>query len=248
MPSHPKTTIVGQLNLARLALNNTQNDPTLSALVANFGYNQAKIDQGWQLYDAATAAVNAQAAAVGAQLQATAVAAAAEARARASYQALAQLARAMFPASSAQRATLGLVGIVPQSTPAFLAAAHTLFKNAVGIADIAAVLAEYGYDAARLADEYAVIGVFNQAYAAQAAAISAAQQISRDRRVALSAIRRWVAQYLKIAKIALREQPMLIEKLGGVARSSKSAAQRAAPKKAAATRAARQAEAVTPDA
>jgi hypothetical protein len=52
---------------------------------------------------------------------------------------------------------------------------------------------------------------------------------------------RWVAQYLKIAKVALRGKKQLLEKIGVTARTTKTAAQRAAPKKAAATRAAKKA-------
>jgi hypothetical protein len=50
-----------------------------------------------------------------------------------------------------------------------------------------------------------------------------------------------VQQYLKIARVALRDKPELYTKLGGVARSTRTAAQRQAPKKAAATRAAKKA-------
>jgi hypothetical protein len=46
-------------------------------------------------------------------------------------------------------------------------------------------------------------------------------------------------QYLKIAKVALRGKKQLLEKIGVAARTSKTAAQRAAPKKSAATRAAK---------
>jgi hypothetical protein len=42
--------------------------------------------------------------------------------------------------------------------------------------------------------------------------------------------------------VALRSKPDLVEKLGGLARSSRTPAQRGAPKKAAATRAAKQAQ------
>ena len=51
----------------------------------------------------------------------------------------------------------------------------------------------------------------------------------------------WVAQYLKIAKVALRGKKQLLEKIGVLARTSKTAAQKAAPQKAAATRAAKKA-------
>jgi hypothetical protein len=51
----------------------------------------------------------------------------------------------------------------------------------------------------------------------------------------------WVAQYLKIAKVTLRGKKQLLEKIGVTARTSKTAAQQAAPAKAAATRAAKKA-------
>src|SRR6266545_3789134 len=74
---------------------------------------------------------------------------------------------------------------------------------------------------------------------AQVAEIGAVQQATRDQRAVLTALNQWVAQYLKIAKIALRSKPELVEKIGGVSRSARTAAQRGAPKKAAATRAAK---------
>jgi hypothetical protein len=104
------------------------------------------------------------------------------------------------------------------------------------------VLTSYGYDAARLGSERAVIVAFDQANQAQVAAIGAVQQATRDQLAALTGVNQWLIQYLKIAHVALRDKPDLIEKLGGLARSSRTAAQRGAPKKAAATRAARQAQ------
>jgi hypothetical protein len=48
-----------------------------------------------------------------------------------------------------------------------------------------------------------------------------------------------VSQYLKIAKVELRSKKQPLEKIGVAARTTKTAAQRAAPKKAAATRVAK---------
>lgn len=239
MPSHPKTTIAGQLNAARLAISNTRADAEIHMLVAVYGYNDAMLDVGQRLYETAIGAVNAAAAAAGAQRHAVAQADAAEQQARASYQALAQLCRAVFAPNSPQRITLGLVGNMPDNIPAFLAAATTLFENALATRAIAQELERYGYNARRLAGERAALAEFERANREQIAAISAAQQATREQRAAMIALKQWVAQYLKIAKIALRGKPELVEKLGGVVRSSRTAAQRAAPKKAAATRAAK---------
>jgi hypothetical protein len=65
-----------------------------------------------------------------------------------------------------------------------------------------------------------------------------AQRATQDQDAALAAMNDWVAQYLKIARVALRGKKQLLEKIGVLARTSKTAAQQAAPKKAAETRAA----------
>ena len=67
----------------------------------------------------------------------------------------------------------------------------------------------------------------------------AAQTAAQDQDAALAAMKEWVAQYLKIAKVALRGKKQLLEKIGVLARTSKTAAQKAGVKKAAETRAAK---------
>ncbi len=88
-------------------------------------------------------------------------------------------------------------------------AANTLFDNAANIAERARV------DAWEQAD------------------------LAQEQEAALVALNEWVAQYVKIAKVALRSKKQLLEKIGVTARTTKTKAQRAAPKKAAATRAAK---------
>jgi hypothetical protein len=119
-----------------------------------------------------------------------------------------------------------------------ITAANTLFDNVLKSAEISAMLAGYGYDEKRLVRERAVIAAFEQACQAQVAAMGAAQQATRDQKAALTAQTRWLAQYLKIAKVALRDKPQLYEKLGGAARSCPTA-QRQAARTAAAARAAK---------
>lgn len=241
MISQTRTSIANQLNSANLAINNTLGDKEIGGLVAAYGYNAVKMDAGRQLYLTAADAVKKQTFASGVQRQATRHAHDAEQRARASYQALAQVARAVFMRNEPARAMLGLIGTRLVGTAAFLKAAHTLFDNVLKSTEISATLASYGYDEAQLTRERAAITAFDQACQAQVAAIGAAQHATQDQRAALAALNAWLAQYLKIAKVALRDKPQLYEKLGGLARSSRTAAQRQAPKKAAATRAAKKA-------
>jgi hypothetical protein len=241
MTSQSRSSIANQLSAASLAINNTTNDHEIGTLVTVYGYTAAKMDEGRQLYLRAADAVKKQTFASGAQRKATQQAQAAELRARASYQALAQVARAVFARNTPARTMLGLVGTRPVAATAFLHVASQLFDNALNVKEISATLAGYGYDEKRLAHERAMIAAFEQARQAQVAAMGTAQQATHDQRVALAALTTWLAQYLKIARVALRDKPQLYEKLGGIVRSTRTAAQRQAPKKAAATRAAKKA-------
>jgi hypothetical protein len=125
----------------------------------------------------------------------------------------------------------------PRGTAAFIQAGYTLFDNA---RDVAA-LADFGYDADKIAAERAKIEAYDQANQAQEMAKGSAQQATQDQDAALAAMNDWVAQYLKIAKVALRGKKQLLEKIGVLARTTKTTAQKAAPAKAAATRAAKKA-------
>ncbi len=232
MPTRPMTTTAQQLNAAQLAIANSLADPEIKAAVTQFGFTTAKLNKGKALYDAALAAVNAQKSGKGAQKDTTTQLKAAQTDARDAYQALAKVARATL--SAEDQAKLGL-GKEPRDTAGFIQAGYTLFDNAGTVT----ALADFGYDADKLAAERAKIEAYDQATQAQEMAKGAAQQATQDQDAALAAMNDWVAQYLKIAKVALRGKKQLLEKIGVAARTTKTAAQKAAPAKAAATRAAK---------
>jgi hypothetical protein len=226
------------LNRAQLAIANTLGDREILSLVAALGYPTEVMSEGQVLYEAAVRAVNAQRAAAGAQQDTTQQQTAAREVAQDAYQALAKLARAIFVDDKARLEALGLRGEMPQATAEFIAAATMLFENAQGVPE----LADYGYDADRLAAEHAKITAFIEAENRQEAAKGAAQQATREQDEALRALNEWIAQYIKVARVALRKKAQLLEKIGVAARTSKTQAQREAPQKAAATRAERKAE------
>ena len=115
---------------------------------------------------------------------------------------------------------------MPRRASEFQKAALKLFNG-----NSLAALAEYGYDEARLTAERAKISAFKAASEGQDAANGALQQAPSAQDAALQALDKWTAQYIKIAKVALGEKPQLLEKLGVLARTSPTAAQRAARKK-----------------
>ena len=219
-----QSTISRQLEAAQKIIANTQADAEIKALVAAYGYNDAMLNEGQKLYEAAQAVYNAQARAKGAQLLATQDFTAAQAQAVKAYQDLAKVARAAI--NPAQLTTLNLNGVMPKKTADFLAAAKRLFANAAAVS----ALAKFGYDAAKLEAERAKISAFEAASNRQDSARGETQNATQAQTAALTALNKWTAQSIKIAKVAL-SGTQLSEKLGVVARSSPTAAQRAASKK-----------------
>jgi hypothetical protein len=229
--------ISGQLNAAEVSIMNTLSDHEILGLVAGYGYSSERMNEGKRLYETALNLVNSQIAAAGSQYQSTAQLKTAEAAAQDAYQALAKVARAIYARDSARLSGLGLTGAMPRTTAGFIAAGYAIFDNAMKTPEIKSALNAYGYNDARLQSERAKIAAYDNANQAQESAKGAAQQATREQDAALAAMNDWLAQYIKIAKVALRDKKQLLEKIGVIARTTKTAAQRGAPQKAAATRA-----------
>lgn len=208
--------IAERLNSADLAISNSRADAEIQSLVAAYGYSSAKLNEGKALYDTALAAVTAQKLAAGEQRQTTQELARAAVSARDAYQSLAKVARAIFKNDKARLTALGLTSAMPAATAEFLAAAASLFDNAAQASDLEA----YGYDSERLESEREKITAFNLADQRQEAAKGAAQQASREQLAAMASLDAWRAQYIKIARVALREKRQLLEKIGVPARTS----------------------------
>jgi len=223
--SRPKTTILDKLSAAQLTIDNSRTDEEIQSLVSAFGYSAERLTEGCELAERARAAVQAQILATGAQREATQAELEARKAAIDAYQSLAKVVRAACP--PAQRIGLGLGGNMPTSTGRLLETAYALFDNAVTLTS----LASFGYTPEKLAAERARIAAYDEANRKQEAAKGAAQQATREQDTALQALNEWTAQYLKIAKVALREKPQLLEKLGIAARTAPTAAQRLARRK-----------------
>jgi hypothetical protein len=230
MPANPMTTISQQLKKALLAVTNSLEDDEIRAAVKEYGFTTEKLNAGKELYSNALNAVTAAKTKIGEQKLATAALQEKRKAAADAYQAAAQVARAVLDSGS--RTILGLNGKQPRTAAGLLQAGYTLFDAAAS----KGLLADYGYDANRLAAERAKIEAYDQASQRREAARGAAQQATQDQQKALALMNDWLAQYLKIAKVALRDKKQLLEKIGVPARTTKTAAQRKGPAKAAATR------------
>jgi hypothetical protein len=214
MATKVRSSIADLLHAAQVAINNTQSDAEIAARMTAYGYDAARMNEGKQRWAAAQAAVNQQTATEGTQREQTAQLRCCEQEARDAYQSLAKVARAVFPRHASQLATLGLTGRTPVNMAGFLTAATTLFDNALNNAQIKTTLASYGYDEAKLQSERAKIAACDAASQQQESAKGASQQATQERDAALKALNDWLSQFIKIARVALRDKPQLLEKMG----------------------------------
>jgi hypothetical protein len=213
MPTKPKKTIAQQLRAISQAVHNSIECDEIRTAVAAFGYDQARLDQGRALYETASAATLQCVALNADKKHATAIRRTERVRARDAYQTLAQTARALFVKDRSRLRKIGLSGQMPERAATFITAARTLFDNIPEDPEIAATLARHGYDEEHIASERLKIAAFEQAIQAQHAAKGAAQHQTQVRDEALSEMNRWLAQYLAVARVALRDRRQLLVKI-----------------------------------
>ncbi len=242
MATRPKQSIAQKLNLANVAVSNALSDPQIGKYLSEYGYKTPKLSEGKTRYEAADVSVKLQVAALGEKKEASARQDAAEKRARTAYQDLSQVAKAVFKRDPESLAALGLDHSMPKPLPLFLTMAAALFDNASHTEAIANRLAEFGYPLQKLSEERGKVAELSAAVAAHESASGASQQATFEQNRALDALEFWMSAFVKVAKVALRTQPQLLEKLGILKRNSKTKAQRGASSKAAATREAKKAQ------
>ncbi len=239
--TRPKKAISAQLNAASVAVANASADPVISAAMGGVGFDAERLARGRGLVEAASLAVSAQVAATGAYRAASAQADASEGMNRAIVSSYGQVAAVAFGDDRAALTTLGFDRSMPRAIAPFLTAALATYDNALANPGLLAKLSAFGYGAERLGTERGRLLELIEARRAQEMAKGAAQQATAAQGEAMTALAREMRDFRRIARVALKDKPQLLEKLGMMARTSKTAAQRGAGKKAAATRAAKKA-------
>ena len=231
----PKAAISERLAFASVALANAA-APEILAPLSVYGFNPVRLEEARLMQQVASEAVTRQVAAVGEFRTATARLLRVGREATGAYQGLSRASKAAFKKFPEILATLGLVGPMPRTHAAFITMGLALFDNALATPSVGAALVRYGYTTERLTAERAKILALIEERRVQGAAKGAAQQATAEQNAALAALEEEMSALRAMAKVALRDQPQLLEKLGIVQRTGRTPAQRAGAKKAASTR------------
>lgn len=235
---HMKTkAIAAQTKQFETAINNALKNAAIKAAVLPYGFTVARLNAGKTRLNAAVAAIDNATALAGEKQFATANVKDAFKTAKGAYQDLAKVARAIFQNQPAHLTALSLDEAMPRGMDAFALSAHTLFNAGEYTDPIRDALEANGYDGGKLSTEGAKIAAFKDAREAQATCVGQAEQAKSEQSAALKALRDWSMAFRKIARVALKDTPQLLEALGILHRSVKTKAQRGAPAKSAVTRA-----------
>lgn len=215
MPTLTRT-IAARIHRAEIAITGHVSDPEIIAALEAFGYDDAKRTDGMNLLASANATLVTVQEARAAQLAATQAVKDAEKLARTAYADLATVARTVLKGNTAALASLGLnSGPAPKGTAAFLLAADKLFAGATTAPQtVKDTLAGVGYNAAKLASEQAKIAALHTTNQAQEQAKGTSQNLTPEQERLLAELDSYTSQLRKLARIALRATPQLLEKLG----------------------------------
>ena len=207
------------LSQAQLAIDNALNNPKILRYLADFGYTSAKVQQGKKLYNIAVAAQLAQQTEAGGQVSATTVVNEAWEDAKKTYSRMVKVARVAFKRDSGVAVQIDLNGTRKKSLSGWMAQANQFYKSALGDKAILSGLKEFGITDQKLKAGLAELALIETANLVQEKEKGEAQAATQTRDAALDELQDWLSDYLAIAKVALEEDPQLLEGLGILVRS-----------------------------
>ena len=202
------------LSDAQVAIENALNNPDILNALKDFGYTTARIQTGKALYSTATAAQIQQTTEAGDQIAATAAVSDAWETAKKSYIRFIKIARIAFKRSPGISTQLDLGGTRKRTLSGWVAQANQFYASALANKTILSGLKEFGITEQKLKAGAAEVKALEAANLTQEKEKGEAQAATQKRDAAIDELQDWLSDYLAIAKIALEENPQLLEGLG----------------------------------
>lgn len=206
--------IANRLESARLALTNALAESELLTALAQFGYDEARLQQGQGLYEQALAVWQGQQQKQSRRRAATAAFQQADAATSRAYRRGVKLCRTLYRDDAVTYRALGLTGSRRKGFASKVAQMRLFYTSALGSPEILATLADYGITEGQLQDDFALVAALESARSQREIESSAAQDATQNREEALTALERWMRDFVAIARLALEENPQRLEMLG----------------------------------
>ena len=211
-----KTSIQDRLLAANVALENTLTDTEILGLLSEFGYDEAKVNAGKELYNSANEKYQQQKTEYGEQYAASEELQTKWDAANSVYMKYVKVARIALQNDYGAYVKLGLEGIRKRTLSGWLVQTRQFYTNALGNAEIIAKLAGFGITEAKLQEGKNLTDEVEAANIAHKKEKGEAQQATLERDKALDTLEDWLSDFIAISRIALEDKPQLLEKLGVV--------------------------------
>ncbi|NJL82241.1 MAG: hypothetical protein HC890_03465 [Chloroflexaceae bacterium] len=198
----------------QVAIDSALANPTVQAYLTPFGYTPEKLQQGKALYQTALAAQQRQKTEFAEQLGATAALESLRDTAQKYYAQHLKIARIAFKNDAIALAKLALTGDRKRSLSGWLAQTQQFYRAALEDTRLQQGLAPYGVTTEKLTQGQSAVDAVIAANVTQETEKGEARQATQDRDAVLDTLEDWYSDYIAIARLALEDNPQLLETLG----------------------------------
>lgn len=206
--------IAARLLAAQLAIDAVLANPSLQAALTPFGYTAARMNNARALYEQAEALTAAQKMEYGEQYEATQTVNDLLNTAQTAYKRSLQLARIAFKRNTKAQAGLGLNGERKRTYSGWISQAELFYQGLLASPELLADMAQFGYDAAKVEAEFALVSAVRAAHVEQEREKGEAQDSTQARDAALDELDEWMSDFKTVAHIALTDMGQKLESLG----------------------------------
>ncbi len=205
-----------RIGVAKKAITNSQNHEELSALVARRSYTAEKLAVGQGLLETAQEKHQIQIREYGEQFQATDSLGEALEIQKNDFTDLREISKVVFKNDRKSYKMMLLNQNLERSQAGSEVQMENTFTNILATPSIIEALTPFGYDETTIRAMFDELNAIPELKTIRDTEKNEAQQATRDRDAAMADLDMWMADFLTIARIALKQKPELMELLGDI--------------------------------
>jgi hypothetical protein len=202
------------LRKADIALTNTRGDPAILAAMSDYGYNAARLDNAMKEFTRVKGLFAGREQEFGEQLAASRARDAAMRAADVRYLKSLEIARIAFEQSPGAQAALLLNGRRKRTLAGWRDQRETFYANLLGNDSFLSAMAAFGYTSEKLQEEQRLVRRAIEADAAHKREMGESQEATEVRDREFEAFTEWIDAFLRVAEIAIGDNPQWLEKIG----------------------------------